>query len=44
MHYDAGIIGYADDFGWITLDGLQKMLHICEDYAKDHNLRFSTNS
>ena len=27
-----------------TLDGLQKMLQVCEHYAKDHNLRFSTNS
>ena len=27
-----------------TLDGLQEMLQVCEDYAKGHNLRFSTNS
>ena len=40
-----GIIGYADDLFLMspTLDGLQKMLQICEDYAKD-NLCFSTNS
>ena len=41
-----GIIGYADDLFLMspTLDGLQKMLQVCEHYAKDHNLRFSTNS
>ena len=41
-----GIIGYADDLFLMspTLDGLQKMLRVCEHYAKDHNLRFSTNS
>ena len=26
-----------------TLTGLQKMMNICEDYAKEHNLAFSTN-
>ena len=41
-----GIIGYADDLFLMspTLDGLQKMLQVCEHYAKDHNVRFSTNS
>ena len=26
-----------------NLDELQKMLQVCNDYAKDHNLPFSTN-
>ena len=26
-----------------TLDGLQQMLHVCEDYAERHNLKFSTD-
>ena len=26
-----------------TLDGLQRMINICELYANDHNLTFSTN-
>ena len=26
-----------------TLNGLQKMLQVCEHCAKDHNLRSSTN-
>ena len=41
-----GIIGYADGLFLMspTLDGLQKMLQVCKHYAKDHNLRFNTNS
>ena len=41
----AGILGYADDLYLMspTLDGLQKMLNVCETYAETHNLRFSTN-
>ena len=40
-----GIVGYADDLFLMcpTLDGLQKMLLICEKYASTHNLRFSTD-
>ena len=40
-----GIIGYADDLLLIcpSLDGLQKMLRVCEKYAEGHNLCFSTN-
>ena len=41
-----GILGYADDLYLMapTLDSLQEMLRICERYAKDHNLKFSTDS
>ena len=40
-----GIFGYADDNVLLspTFDGLQNMLNICEQYAKEHNLSFSTN-
>ena len=40
-----GILGYADDLYLMspTLDGLQQMLHVCEDYAERHNLKFSTD-
>ena len=40
-----GIVGYADDLFLMcpTLDGLQKMLVICEQYASAHNLSFSTD-
>ena len=40
-----GILGYADDNVLLspTMDGLQNMLHICEQYALAHNLSFSTN-
>ena len=40
-----GIVGYADDLFLMcpTLDGLQKMLVVCEDYAISHNLHFSTD-
>lgn len=43
-HY-VGILGYADDLFLLcpTLDGLQHMLRICERYAKEHNLSFSTD-
>ena len=39
------MIGYADDNFLLspTLDGLQDMLNTCEDYAKEHNLVFSTD-
>lgn len=40
-----GIVGYADDLLLMapTLEGLQKMITTCEDFAKRHNLKFSTN-
>ena len=40
-----GIIGYADDLLLMSpsLDGLQKMLKVCERYALSHNLKFSTD-
>ena len=40
-----GIVGYADDNMLLspTLDGLQRMINICELYAAEHNLTFSTN-
>ena len=41
-----GIIGYADDLILLspTLDGLQSMITTCGEYAKTHNLSFSTNA
>ena len=40
-----GVLGYADDLFLLspTLDGLQDMLKVCEKYAKQYNLAFSTN-
>ena len=40
-----GILGYSDDSLLLapSLDALQEMIKICEDYAKAHNLQFSTN-
>ena len=40
-----GIVGYADDLFLMcpTVDGLQKMLKVCERYAESRNLRFSTD-
>ena len=40
-----GILGYADDNFLIapSLDSLQEMLITCEEYALEHNLKFSTN-
>ena len=40
-----GVIGYADGLFLMcpTLDGLQKMLNVCEKYASDHNLLISTD-
>ena len=39
------MIGYADENFLLspTIDGLQEMLKTCEDYAKEHNLVFSTD-
>ena len=41
-----GVLGYADDLFLIapSIDGLQEMLYVCERYAADHNLKFSTNT
>ena len=41
----AGIFGYSDDNLILapSLDALQEMLHTCENYAAEHNLKFSTN-
>ena len=40
-----GAAGYADDNLLMspTHNGLQEMMKMCEDFAKDHNLQFSTN-
>ena len=40
-----GIFGYADDNFLLapSRDALQNMLDTCDEYAKEHNLRFSTN-
>ena len=40
-----GISGYSDDNFLLapSLHGLQEMLQICEKYANDHNLKFSTD-
>ena len=40
-----GILGYSDDSLLLapSLDSLQEMLKICEDYAETHNLRFNTD-
>ena len=40
-----GVLGYADDLLLLSpsLDGLQEMLKVCEEYAESHNLKFSTN-
>ena len=44
-HY-LGILGYADDNLLLapTKEALQKMLDICNKYANDHNLNFSTDA
>ena len=38
-----GVFSYADDLTILcpTLNGLQEMLNICEDYAKDYNILFN---
>ena len=40
-----GIMGYSDDSLLLapSLDALQEMLKICEEYAGTHNLKFSTD-
>ena len=41
-----GIFGYSDDNLLIapSLDSLQEMIKTCEQYASEHNLKFSTNA
>ena len=41
----AGIYGYSDDNLILapSIDSLQEMLITCENYAAEHNLKFSTN-
>ena len=41
----AGAVGYADELLLLapSRDGMQKMLGICESYAKETNLEFSTH-
>ena len=38
--YYYGALGYADDLKILcpTLNGLQNMMHICEEYGKDLNM------
>ena len=40
-----GLLGYSDDNICLapSLNALQDMLKTCQDYAEDHNLRFSTD-
>ena len=40
-----GILGYSDDNLLIapSADALQEMLETCEEYAAEHNLKFSTD-
>ena len=40
-----GIIGYSDDTFLLapSLDALQEMVNVCEEYANIHNLTFSTD-
>ena len=44
QHY-LGIFGYSDDNFLLapSLSALQDMLKICEEYAKEHGLKFSTD-
>ena len=41
-----GIFGYSDDNLLVapSLDALQEMLKTCEQFAEEHNLKFSTNA
>ena len=41
----AGVLGYADDTLALcpSREGLQEMMKTFEEYAKSHNLKFSTN-
>ena len=45
LGYYHGILGYSDD-NWLlapSLAALQDMLRTCEEYARSHNLKFSTD-
>ena len=41
--YFCGLLGFADDIMLLcpTLDGLRKMIRVCEDYANDHSILFN---
>ena len=41
--YFCGLLGFADDIMLLcpTLDGLRKMIRICEEYANDHSILFN---
>ena len=43
--YFSGCFGYADDLLLLcpSRNGLQEMLNIAEQYANDHNIKFSTD-
>jgi hypothetical protein len=45
VYWYIGILGYSDDSLLLapSLDSLQEMLKVCEEYAQGHNLRFSTD-
>ena len=40
-----GVFGYADDLTLLcpTLSGLEEMLNVCEDFAKDYNILFNAS-
>jgi len=40
-----GVVAYCDDFLLLspTRNGLQNLLQLCEKYAEEHNISFSTN-
>ena len=40
-----GVFDYADDLTLLcpTLSGLQEMLNVCEDFAKDYNILFNAS-
>ena len=40
-----GVLGYADDIMALcpSREGLQQMMSTCEEYAREHNLQFSTH-
>ena len=39
-HLSYAGVGYADDVGLLTpsTQALQKLLHVCEDFARDYNI------
>ena len=44
-HYFVGALGYADDLILLspTVYGLELMIIICENYAKEHSILFNRN-